>query len=117
MVSSASKWAAERHNLQYNVIRTLSRCAPGIEALVLATQVITPDQLEQEYGFSGGHIFHGELALDQLLSMRPVLGHARYRGPIPDLYLCSGGTHPGGFFTGGSGQLAAREIARDLGAR
>jgi phytoene dehydrogenase-like protein len=110
-------WDAAREGLLRTVVATLARFAPDIERLVVEAQVITPDQLEREYGFAGGHVFHGELALDQLISMRPVLGHARYRGPIAGLYLCSGGTHPGGFFTGGSGRLAAREIARDLRAR
>jgi phytoene dehydrogenase-like protein len=62
----------------------------------------------------GGHIFHGELALDQLFAMRPVLGYGRYRTPIDGLYLCGAGTHPGGFLTGISGKLAAGEIVRDL---
>jgi phytoene dehydrogenase-like protein len=73
----------------------------------VAAQVITPLDLEREHGLAGGHIFHGELALDQLFTMRPVLGYARYRTPIRGLYLCGAGTHPGGFMTGASGRLAA----------
>lgn len=107
-------WDAAREPLRDAVMRTLARYAPGIEAQVIAAQVITPAELERDYGFAGGHIFHGELALDQLLTMRPLLGYARYRGPIEGLYLCGAGTHPGGFLTGGSGRNAAREIARDL---
>ena len=64
--------------------------------------------------FHGGHIFHGELALDQLATMRPLLGYARYASPVRGLYLCSAGTHPGGFMTGASGKLAAREIISSL---
>ena len=79
--------------------------------------MITPLDLERSYGFTGGHVFHGELALDQLLSMRPLLGWGDYRSPISGLYLCSGGTHPGTGLTGLSGANAAREIARDLGQR
>ena len=76
--------------------------------------MITPLDLERTYGFTGGHIFHGELALDQMLTMRPLLGWGRYRTPIQSLYLCSSGTHPGTGLTGGSGANAAREILRDL---
>ena len=110
-------WDAAREPLRDAVMRTLARYAPGIAAQVIASQVITPAELERDYGFAGGHVFHGELALDQLLTMRPLLGYAQYRGPIEGLYLCGAGTHPGGFLTGGSGKNAAREIARDLRAR
>ena len=82
--------------------------------LVQGRQVFTPADLEQEYALTGGHIFHGEPAIDQLLSMRPVLGWARYATPIPGLFLCGSGTHPGIGLTGGSGQNAAREIAAQL---
>jgi phytoene dehydrogenase-like protein len=75
--------------------------------------MITPAELEAEYGFFGGHVFHGELALDQLLTMRPVLGNAQYRAPVAGLYLCGAGTHPGGFLSGGSGRNAAREVVAD----
>lgn len=107
-------WDAARGPLQQAVLRTLGRHAPGIESLIIASQVLTPDELEREYGFSGGHIFHGELALDQLFTMRPVLGAGQYRGPVQGLYLCSAGAHPGGFLTGGSGRNAAHEAAKDL---
>ena len=109
-------WEEAREPLRQTVMRTLARYAPGIESQVVAAEVITPAELERDHGFSGGHVFHGELALDQLLTMRPLLGYAQYRGPLPGLYLCSGGTHPGGFLTGGAGVNAAREIARDLKA-
>ena len=110
-------WDAARVPLRDAVLQTVARYAPGIEEKVIAAQVITPAELERDYSFAGGHIFHGELALDQLLTMRPLLGYAQYRGPIDGLYLCGAGTHPGGFLTGGSGRNAAREIARDLRAR
>ena len=77
-------------------------------------QVITPEDLETCYGFTGGHIFHGELALDQLFTMRPVLDWARYKTPIRGLFLCGSGTHPGNGLTGASGANAAREIIREL---
>ena len=82
----------------------------------LHQQVITPRDLESTYGLTGGHILHGEPSLDQLFTMRPVLGCAQYRTPIAALYLCGAGTHPGGGITGGSGQNAAREILKDLKA-
>jgi phytoene dehydrogenase-like protein len=107
-------WDVSRDRLAAAVIRTLSRHAPGIERLIVAREVLTPVDLEREYGVFGGHIFHGELALDQLFTMRPSLGSGRYRSPLGGLYLCSAGTHPGGFLTGGSGRNAAREIIRDL---
>jgi phytoene dehydrogenase-like protein len=92
----------------------LSHYAPGIESLVLHRHVITPAGLESEYGFTGGHILHGEPSLDQLFTMRPVLGCAQYGTPIRGLYLCGAGTHPGGGITGGSGQNAARVILKGI---
>jgi phytoene dehydrogenase-like protein len=75
---------------------------------------VTPQDLESAYGLTGGHILHGEPSLDQLFTMRPILGWAEYRTPIAGLFLCGSGTHPGGGLTAGSGQNAARAIARDL---
>ena len=79
-----------------------------------ARQVITPVDLEREYGMTGGHPLHGEPALDQWFAWRPLLGHARYRMPVEGLYLCGSGAHPGGGVTGGPGANAAREILADL---
>jgi phytoene dehydrogenase-like protein len=107
-------WDTARDALRKAVLRVLERFAPGIERHIVAEQIVTPADLERDYGFVGGHIFHGELALDQLFTMRPVLGHAQYRAPIEGLYLCGAGTHPGGFLTGASGRNAAREVAKDL---
>jgi phytoene dehydrogenase-like protein len=101
-------WIRQGEALQRSVLRTLERFAPGTEALVVASEVITPRELEQGFGFAGGHGFHGELALDQLFTMRPLLGYARYGSPIQGLSLCGAGTHPGGFLTGASGRHAAR---------
>jgi phytoene dehydrogenase-like protein len=107
-------WDDARDDFGRLVVDTLERRAPGLRTLVVAQQVITPLDLERTYGLTGGHIFHGELALDQLLSMRPLLGWAGYGSPIRDLYLCSSGTHPGTGLTGGSGRNAAREIIRQV---
>ena len=107
-------WDAHRKVLGETVIKTLATYAPNLSGLVEAIQVITPKDLETIYGFTGGHIFHGELALDQLFTMRPVLDWARYKTPIRGLFLCGSGTHPGNGLTGASGANAAREIIRDL---
>jgi phytoene dehydrogenase-like protein len=105
-------WADAKEPLLRNVLATLDHFAPGFRALVVAAEVIAPPDLESEYGFHGGHIFHGELALDQIASMRPLLGYARYAGPVERLYLCGAGTHPAGFMSGASGKFAARKVAR-----
>ena len=110
-------WRTSKDALLSRVLATLERFAPGVGALVVAADVITPMDLESQYGFHGGHIFHGELALDQLVTMRPLLGYGRYHGPVQGLYMCGAGTHPGGFMTGASGKLAAREIARSMARR
>jgi len=104
------QWRASRNALLATVLRVLEEHAPGIGRLIVASQVLTPADLHDDFGFAGGHIFHGELAIDQLYSMRPVLGFARYASPIPGLFLCGAGTHPGGFLTGASGRLAARRV-------
>ena len=107
-------WDNRRKDLGDTVVKTLATYAPNLPSLVEGIQVITPKDLETSYGFTGGHIFHGELALDQLFTMRPVLDWARYKTPIRGLFLCSSGTHPGNGLTGASGANAAREIIRDL---
>lgn len=113
-LSNGKPWSAARDTLAATVMRTLEHYSPGISTAIEHQQVITPLDLEQTYGLTGGHILHGEPALDQLFSMRPVLGWAQYRTPIKGLYLCGAGAHPGGGLTGGPGQNAAREIVKDL---
>ncbi|HET6935270.1 MAG TPA: amine oxidase, partial [Candidatus Angelobacter sp.] len=107
-------WDSQRDALGNTVVKTLAEYAPNLPELVEDGQIITPKDLEQEYGLTGGHIFHGELALDQFFTMRPLLGWARYATPIHNLYLCGSGTHPGTGLTGGSGMNAAREIVKEL---
>jgi phytoene dehydrogenase-like protein len=75
--------------------------------------VLTPVELEETYGLTGGHPGHGEPGLDQLFVARPLLGWGRYRAPVAGLYLCGAGAHPGGGVTGGPGANAAREMLRD----
>jgi phytoene dehydrogenase-like protein len=113
-LSYGRSWADAANELGRVAMNTLGHYAPGIEQLVLHKQVITPRDLEATYGLTGGHILHGEPSLDQIFTMRPILGWAQYRTPITHLYMCGAGTHPGGGVTGGSGQNAAREIVRDL---
>ena len=107
-------WEAQRKVLGQTVVKTLAQYAPNLPQLILTHQIITPQDLEDTYGLTGGHIFHGELALDQFFTMRPLLDWGRYKTPIENLYLCGSGTHPGVGLTGGSGANAAREILRQL---
>jgi phytoene dehydrogenase-like protein len=105
-------WDAERERLASAATRVIDRFAPGFAASVVGRETITPLDLERTYGMTGGHIFHGELALDQLFVSRPMLGWSRYATPIRNLYLCGSGTHPGNGLSGRSGALAARTIQR-----
>jgi phytoene dehydrogenase-like protein len=105
-------WSRERDALASAVMRTIEEYAPGVSQLVQHTRVVTPVDLEETYGLTGGHILHGEPSLDQIFTMRPILGWAQYRTPIEGLYVCGAGTHPGGGLTAASGQNAAREILR-----
>lgn len=109
-----SDWAQQRDALGDTVVKTLAQHAPDLPQRILARRVITPLDFEEVYGLTGGHIHHGELALDQLFTMRPLLGCARYRTPIRGLFLCGSGTHPGTGLTGASGLNAAREILKSL---
>jgi phytoene dehydrogenase-like protein len=110
----AGDWSEQRDPLRDAVLATLSQYAPDLTSKILAIQTITPKDLESAYGLTGGHPFHGELSLDQIFTMRPLLGWARYGTPVKGLYLCSNGTHPGNGLTGASGHNAAREIAKHL---
>jgi phytoene dehydrogenase-like protein len=99
------------------MIDTVDALAPNFRASVLARRALTPLDLERTFGLVGGDIFHGALGLDQLFAARPVLGHADYRMPVANLYLCGSGAHPGGGVTGIPGRNAAREILRDARRR
>ena len=107
-------WQTERDRLGDTATRTIARYAPGFESSIVAREVITPQDLECRYGLTGGHIFHGELALDQFFLTRPQLGWARYATPIRNLFLCGSGTHPGTGLDGRSGANAAKQVLRDL---
>jgi phytoene dehydrogenase-like protein len=107
-------WRARAGDVLESVLATLEEYAPGLRRLVVGSQVVTPLDLQETYGLTGGHPAHGEPSLDQLFLARPLLGWGRYRAPVPGLYLCGAGTHPGGGVTGLPGANAAREILRDL---
>ncbi len=107
-------WESQRTVLGETVVKTIAQYAPNLPQTILRHQIITPKDLEETYGLTGGHIFHGELALDQFFTMRPLLDWARYKTPIERLFLCGCGTHPGIGLTGGSGANAAREIVKAL---
>ncbi len=108
---------AEREAFAEVVIDTVTRHAPNFRNSILGRQVLSPWDLECRFGLTGGDIFHGQLSLDQLFSMRPVLGHADYRMPVTGLYLCGSGAHPGGGVSGLPGHNAAREIIADMRRR
>ena len=106
-----SGWGdAARGQLLERCLGVLERYAPGLGALVLGSELLTPVDLESKYGVGGGHWHHGDMALDQLIMMRPAHGAAQYRTPISRLYLCGAGSHPGGDLTGIAGHNAAKEI-------
>ena len=110
-------WDDARETVADRMIDTVEAYAPGFRASVIARTILTPLDLERDFGLVGGDIFHGQLSLDQLYSARPVLGHADYRSPIPGLYMCGASTHPGGGVSGLPGRNAAREMIRDFRAR
>jgi phytoene dehydrogenase-like protein len=106
---------AARERVADTTVQTLEAYAPGLAARITARRVVTPADLEHEYGLSGGHPMHGEHALDQFFAWRPLLGHARYRlAELRGLYLCGAGAHPGGGITGGPGRNAARAMLADV---
>ncbi len=107
-------WDEQREALGETILDTLSQYAPHLREQILYQEVITPLDWERDYGLTEGSIYHGQMALDQLLFMRPVAGYGKYRTPIENLYLCGSGTHPGGGVSGAPGYNAAREVLKDL---
>jgi phytoene dehydrogenase-like protein len=112
-----SNWDSERDRLGDLVLATLEAYFPHLSDLVTERQVLTPLDLERDYGLTEGHPLHGEPGLDQFYAWRPLLGHARYRFGLDGLYLCGSGAHPGGGLTCGPGANAARVILSDLRRR
>jgi len=106
-------WDEKREAFGDNVIDTLSEYAPNLKSIILHRQVLTPLDMEREWGLTEGNIFQGELSLEQLFFLRPVPGWARYRTPLRNLYMCGSCTHPGGGIMGANGRLATLEILKD----
>ncbi|MEX1262462.1 MAG: NAD(P)/FAD-dependent oxidoreductase [Actinomycetota bacterium] len=106
-------WASERDRVADIAVKSMERFAPGLGELVESREVITPEDMETDYGLTGGHVYHAEPALDQFFAWRPLNGEARYRLQIDGLYLAGSGAHPGGGITGGPGANAARQILAD----
>ncbi len=107
------QWDDEREAAADAIIATVDREAPGFAKSVIARQIHSPLDLERRFGLIGGDIFHGKMGSDQLFSARPMIGHADYRMPLPGLYLCGSGAHPGGGVTGAPGHNAAAAILAD----
>ncbi len=107
-------WDDVREQAADAAVDAVTAFAPNLRDAIIARQILTPLDLERDFGLMGGDIFHGTLDLNQLYSLRPTLGHGNYRMPIKGLYLCGSGAHPGGGVTGIPGHNAAREIMRDL---
>src|SRR5438445_568357 len=106
-------WEERREEFGETVLDTIEEYIPSIRNIILHRQFLSPWDLEQMIGLTGGNIFHGELTPDQLLFLRPTPGWAQYRMPLKGLYLCGSGAHPGGGVMGAPGLNAAREILRD----
>ena len=116
-LADGRSWDQERDALGDRVIDTISEYAPNVKAAVLHREVLTPLDLERRFGLLGGNIFQGEMALDQLYSLRPAPQAGSYRTPVRGLYLCASGSHPGGGVMGAPGHNAARLMIRDLRSR
>ncbi len=114
---NGESWDARRESVADLMIDTVNRYAPNFKAAVLGRQIMSPLDLERTFGLIGGDILHGALQLDQMFCARPLLGYGNYRGPLPGLYMCGSGTHPGGGVTGAPGHNAAREILADFRRR
>jgi phytoene dehydrogenase-like protein len=107
-------WDEAREAFGNRVVARIGEYAPNVPGAVVARSILTPLDLERTYGLTEGNIFHGDLSLEQLFFMRPVAGYARYRTPLPGLYLCGAGAHPGGGVTGAPGHNAARAVLADF---
>jgi phytoene dehydrogenase-like protein len=105
-------WNQRRENFADRVVELIGRVAPNVPGTVIARKALTPLDLEETYGLTEGNIFHGDLHLGQLFSMRPVPEWSQYRTPIKGLYLCGAGAHPGGGVTGAPGRNAAMAVLR-----
>jgi phytoene dehydrogenase-like protein len=110
LAEGPADWPNQREAFGDAVLDTLAEYVPDIRDIVLHRQVLTPWDLEQEFGLTEGNIFHGELCLEQLAFQRPASGWARYRTPLANLWLAGSGAHPGGGIMGTPGALCARTM-------
>src|SRR5271157_109890 len=110
-------WDEQREAFGDNVVNTIADYTPNLKNIILHRQVLTPLDLERDFGLTEGNIFQGELTLEQLFFLRPVPGWAQYRTPIKNLYMCGSATHPGGGIMGAPGRLAAMQILKDWKVR
>src|SRR5580698_2152359 len=106
-------WDDQRDAFGDTVVNTIAEHAPNIKKLIVGRQVLTPLDLEREFGLTQGNIFQGELSLEQLFFLRPVPGWAYYRTPIDGLYMCGSATHPGGGIMGAPGRIASQVILKE----
>jgi phytoene dehydrogenase-like protein len=113
---SPHPWDVERDAFGETVIDAIAQFAPNIRNCIIDRQVLTPLDLEREFGLSEGNIFQGELTLEQLFFLRPAAGWADYRTPIRRLYMCGSATHPGGGIMGAPGRNAAMKLMADVRA-
>jgi phytoene dehydrogenase-like protein len=113
LAAGEGSWDAQREKFGDTVIETLAEHAPNLKKIIVGRQVLTPLDLEREFGLTQGNIFQGELSLEQLFFLRPVPGWAYYRTPIHNLYMCGSATHPGGGIMGAPGRIASQVILKD----
>jgi phytoene dehydrogenase-like protein len=114
---ASGNWDEQREAFGDNVVNTIAEYAPNIKDIIIGRQVLTPLDLEREFGLTQGNIFQGELSLEQLFFLRPVAGWAYYRTPIRNLYMCGSATHPGGGIMGANGRLASQVILKEWNSR
>jgi phytoene dehydrogenase-like protein len=115
---SDGPWTAEnKRALAEDVLDTVAEYAPNVREVLRDFMILTPPDIEQRFGISGGHIFHGDLTPEQLLSFRPIPGYSSYRMPLDNLYLCGSGAHPGGYVSGIPGRNAASVVLGDWNRR
>ena len=107
-------WNKQKNKLKVNVISKLEEISPGFTKSIIASELLTPKDIEIRYGVPGGHWHHSEMQIDRMYSLRPVFGFSDYTTPIPGLYICGAGTHPGGGISGASGLNAAKKIISEL---
>jgi phytoene dehydrogenase-like protein len=106
-------WDDHKEAFGDSVINTIAEHAPNIKKIIIGRQILTPLDLEREFGLTQGNIFQGELSLEQLFFLRPVPGWAYYRTPVDNLYMCGSATHPGGGIMGAPGRIASQVILKD----